>query len=176
MTDASRVRLLPGPKPRSTACTKCAVPLTQENSVPARRNRDGLSDVCRDCHSSSARAWQAANPERVKEIDRRKYRKAKAAGTLKSSYNPERERRKALVRRYGITIEQYEAMVADQGGVCCLCDGAPGKRPLSVDHDHATGKVRGLLCTPCNVALHAVERTTDWMARATSYLKEHAGA
>lgn len=59
-------------------------------------------------------------------------------------------------RRYGLTREDYERMLAAQGGVCCVCrrpertrsDGST--RPLSVDHDHATNRVRGLVCNSCN--------------------------
>lgn len=52
---------------------------------------------------------------------------------------------------YGITSEQYEALYEAQGGKCWICQRATGRtRKLSVDHDHSTGYVRGLLCRPCN--------------------------
>lgn len=55
--------------------------------------------------------------------------------------------------RYGITLDEYEAMLAAQGGRCAICGKQAGKRRLSVDHNHATGKVRALLCIGCNVAV-----------------------
>jgi hypothetical protein len=74
-----------------------------------------------------------------------------------------RERKKALKRAaharwiektYGITSEQYWALYEAQGGCCIICQRAKGvKKLLAVDHDHATGYVRGLLCGPCNQIL-----------------------
>lgn len=56
-----------------------------------------------------------------------------------------------ILSTYGITSEEYDAIYAAQGGKCAICQRATGARKkLSVDHDHATGEVRGLLCTPCN--------------------------
>lgn len=55
---------------------------------------------------------------------------------------------------YGITVEEYEAIKAAQGGVCYICRRANGRTVrLSVDHDHATGLIRGLLCKACNTFL-----------------------
>lgn len=56
-----------------------------------------------------------------------------------------------IARKYGITGEQYLALYKFQGGKCAICRRATGRtRRLSVDHDHKTGKVRGLLCRACN--------------------------
>lgn len=56
-----------------------------------------------------------------------------------------------IAKKYGITGEQYLALYAFQGGKCAICKRATGTtRRLSVDHDHKTGKIRGLLCRPCN--------------------------
>ncbi len=81
-----------------------------------------------------------------------------------------------LARKYGLTLEEYRALRTKQKDRCAIC-GRPesargrGKRParLSVDHDHRTGKVRGLLCRVCNSALG---RFTDdsWRASAARYL------
>jgi hypothetical protein len=57
-----------------------------------------------------------------------------------------------LRRRYGITLVQYQAMHAAQGGRCAICERKPraSQPDLAVDHDHLTGQVRGLLCSRCN--------------------------
>lgn len=59
-------------------------------------------------------------------------------------------RRARLKRLFGITWEQYDQMLSSQGGVCALCGDPPKGKRLAVDHDHKTGKVRGLLCSFCN--------------------------
>lgn len=73
--------------------------------------------------------------------------------------------------RYGITVETYEKMLVDQGGVCAICKKAcnTGKR-LSVDHDHDTGKVRGILCQRCNRGIGHFKSIED-LESAVSYLK-----
>ena len=58
-----------------------------------------------------------------------------------------------LKRRYGITQEQYDALLRSQGGKCGICKCLPGRKRLCVDHDHATGRIRGLLCVRCNSAV-----------------------
>lgn len=70
---------------------------------------------------------------------------------------------------YGITLADYEAMWAWQGGRCAICLRDPGvKMPLAVDHDHRTDRVRGLLCSPCNSVLG---RLNDDPSRLVAYLE-----
>lgn len=76
--------------------------------------------------------------------------------TRKRNDTPEKRARWNLATRYGITVEQRDAMVASQGGTCAICRGAMAR--AVVDHDHATGKVRGVLCHACNVKLHALDK------------------
>jgi hypothetical protein len=73
-----------------------------------------------------------------------------------------------LRRRYGITAAQFDAMFAEQGGLCAICRAAPG---VQVDHDHLTNHVRGLLCFNCNGALGQFRDRTDLMERAIAYLR-----
>ena len=62
---------------------------------------------------------------------------------------------------YGITIAEYDEMFKAQGGVCAICGKPEKSRRISVDHDHATGRARGLLCTNCNVTLGKLELRFD---------------
>lgn len=59
-------------------------------------------------------------------------------------------RRNNLWHRYKITVEDYDRLLKEQGGGCAICGYKPTGRRLSVDHNHKTGKVRGLLCMLCN--------------------------
>jgi hypothetical protein len=74
-----------------------------------------------------------------------------------------------LKRRYGISREDYAALLASQGGVCAIC-GKPPEKTLCVDHCHATGKVRGLLCRQCNWGLGCYGEDQAALIAALAYL------
>lgn len=78
-----------------------------------------------------------------------------------------------LKAKYGITVEDYEQMLEEQQGVCAICRCAPSGRfrRLSVDHDHKTGKVRGLLCDPCNRILGMVQDRVEHLDSFVAYLE-----
>ena len=78
-------------------------------------------------------------------------------------------------KKYGITIEQYDLILEQQNGGCAIC-GQPCAtgRFLAVDHDHATGKVRALLCKNCNTAIGLLGEDTDRMAKAIEYIQSHS--
>lgn len=72
--------------------------------------------------------------------------------------------------RYGITIDDYDALHAMQDGKCAICERS-SRRRLHVDHDHVTGLVRGLLCNSCNLALGQLGDDHERVRRAADYLK-----
>ena len=78
-----------------------------------------------------------------------------------------RTRNYHLRRRYGITAEHFDQMFAEQGGLCAICREAPAEH---VDHNHRSGRVRGLLCFNCNGALGQFRDRGDLMVRAFAYL------
>ena len=79
---------------------------------------------------------------------------------------------RAIEERYGITGAQYDALYEYQSGKCYICQRATGKtRRLSVDHDHVTGEVRGLLCRPCNDILGHLRDDVLALERAVRYLQ-----
>lgn len=81
-----------------------------------------------------------------------------------------------LRRHYGITVETYDEMVDLQGGVCLICGRPPttNGRRLAVDHDHDTGAIRGLLCTPCNSGIGQLGDSVDRLRSAIKYLEGSA--
>jgi len=88
--------------------------------------------------------------------------------------------RKRYLRIYGLTIAQYEAMLSAQGGTCAICrraehvtDGKGNIRRLAVDHDHASGIVRSLLCRDCNVCIGTMRDDPDRMRAAAEYIERH---
>jgi DNA-directed RNA polymerase subunit RPC12/RpoP len=86
-------------------------------------------------------------------------------------YNREAHLRSNLKRNYGLSLEQYNQMLENQGYKCALCGGdLEGK--YGVDHDHITLKVRGILCYNCNHGLADFHDDMDLLALAISYIQE----
>lgn len=114
-------------------------------------------------------------PARVSdEVKREKNRIRQARYRAK---NPYWHRRWRLPGRYGITLDEYNEMLAKQNEVCAICLGPEtrvarggGVQPLSVDHCHATNKVRGLLCNQCNTGLGKFKDSPDFLREAADYL------
>lgn len=119
--------------------------MLQSSEFPRNRSqRSGLGSYCKPCHNRITRENKEKN------------------GGARNYH---------LRRRYGITAEHAERMVAEQGGLCAICREAPAEH---VDHDHATGRVRGMLCFNCNGALGQFRDRTDLMLRAIGYLRRDA--
>lgn len=86
--------------------------------------------------------------------------------------------------KMGTTPEWYKSVFADQGGVCAICRqpedhpvkrGSGKIRSLAIDHNHQSGKVRGLLCCKCNQSLHRLEKYPGWAESAVAYLLKYKG-
>lgn len=111
------------------------------------------------------REWTKNHKEHTREYHIRRH-----------AENPRLRPDQHLRKTYGITLEDYERMHAEQGGVCAICKkdapGGRGKR-FHVDHDHQTGAVRGLLCHQCNVSLGAFEENVDVMRAAVDYILKY---
>jgi hypothetical protein len=91
---------------------------------------------------------------------------------------PETKRRfwKALLKKRGLTEEQYDQMLAAQGGGCAICGARSSdhNKRLGVDHNHQTGEVRGILCDNCNQGLGAFKESIQLLRRAMPYLLTNA--
>lgn len=83
-------------------------------------------------------------------------------------------RNNTLLRKYGITEQRYNEMLDAQGGVCAICERPPKGRPLTVDHCHDTGVIRGLLCGCCNSALGLLAENSFVAGQAWKYLAAYA--
>jgi len=94
---------------------------------------------------------------------------------VKENHDPVAYRNAELQRRYGITQQDYEVMIAEQNNQCAICNTTePGGRHnrgyFVVDHCHTTGKVRKLLCNNCNTALGLVGDNVDTLHKMINYL------
>ena len=88
-------------------------------------------------------------------------------------------RKQKYQKKFGITLEEYERMLAEQGGVCAVChqpENVAREQALAVDHDHVSGKVRALLCNRCNRAIGFFRDDPVALRAAAEYLENHNGA
>lgn len=120
-------------------------------------HRDGTPRPrCKDCTAKQATEWVANNQERYRTIYRRGNHKAN------------------LRLRYGLTVDEFDELWAQTDGLCAICRKPESRgRRLSLDHDHATGEVRGFLCSKCNLLLGHVSDDADRLTRAAQYLRGH---
>lgn len=114
----------------------------------------GYSDACKRCHA-----------DRVAE------RRKRLGDEYTKSFKDWEYRRK-----YGIRLDEYNQMFADQNGCCAICGKhqTEFKKSLAVDHDHETGKVRALLCVNCNLGVGCFRDDSDLLQAAIRYLADHS--
>lgn len=114
--------------------------------------------------------WRAANPDRHRENDR-----AAKARAYADPIRKERIRTNAklaiIARKYGLTRIEYETLCAQHGNRCAICRTDAGT--LCVDHDHATGKIRGVLCQLCNIGLGGFKDDSMRLRAALKYLSRY---
>lgn len=156
------------PEKRCRSCGK-SKPLS-EFYLQSRTDRHGnriRHSNCKTCTKRTKDEWRKKHPRKNERLYRR-----------------------CNLRRYGITVVEYDALFAEQGGLCAIC-GQPERktykpRPgwvpafptgtplrLAVDHCHSTGKVRGLLCQDCNRALGIFRDDPAILRAAAMYVERH---
>lgn len=149
-------------------CSKCGQ--AKPSSDFLRRNDNRLyRPECKACFAAYMRAYRS-NPDNAA--------RDRARAAARHEQFPEERKRTKLRLSFGITLEEYREMEAAQGGLCAICgqpepsfDKRTGRRrDLAVDHDHKTGKVRGLLCGHCNRAIGLVAESSVVLARMILYL------
>ena len=130
-----------------------------------RRNKTAISE--------RRRLRYAENREEIRERKRREYRENSTAYIRRAKEYKKTEagrrvnRNVFLKTRYGISIEEWDRMAAEQGGRCAICR---REKIRHTDHCHATGKVRGLLCHGCNLGLGGFRDSQEALIRAINYL------
>lgn len=136
-------------------CYRCKEDKPEIQFYIDSHKKRGRRSYCRPCMADYEKMWR----QKHKADNLTAYR--------------EKERRYNLAR-YKITAEEYDRLTKEQGGLCALCKqpatNGTGKR-LHVDHDHTTGRVRGLLCHGCNTGLGAFGESAELLNVAADYLR-----
>lgn len=144
-------------------CRKCGETKPLLAFYAHQTTKDGRANYCIECQCSASRDWHARNPDAVKRN------------------NESQRHRDWKLQQFGLTSSSLKQMLEEQSGVCAICE-KPETRTdprngqinsLAIDHDHNTGRVRGLLCGSCNTGLgllgdneQAVQRAIDYLRRA----------
>lgn len=141
-------------------CTKCGGIKDETEFLWKNAKHKQRTTVCRTCANVYKKQWRQKNPRR----------EDKAVW----------QRRTHLKYTFGMTVEQYDAMVLIQKNTCAIC-GKPEvsatrrtSSRLTVDHDHRTGKIRALLCRKCNSMLGMADDNPVRLRKAAVYLEYHS--
>ena len=128
-------------------CPKCKKKKSVDDFWKQRGRPDGRQVYCKVCLGKYNHANKKANPRKVWE--------------------------QGIRHRYGLTLEDFNRLLQEQGDSCAVCGGPPFGCgwTFHIDHDHVTGKVRGLLCQNCNVALGAVKDNPEHLQKLIAYLE-----
>lgn len=143
-------------------CTKCGELKEFTDFSVDRAQKTGRRPSCKPCNRARFKAYYAENRDAVR-----------AKNARWAEANPEYYRAKARRPRYeaiGITDDDYVRMWMAQEGRCAICGTEPEQR-LAVDHCHRTGRIRGLLCGRCNVALGGFKDNERLLEAALAYLR-----
>lgn len=173
-------------------CTICKLqkPTTRFKKYTTKTGELRFVKNCHDCASLerklARKAEKQANPKCIHckvdlstDVNWNKSMKKECCYVCKGCHKsyasqlPEKNRDSKLRKAFGIDLEEFNNMLEAQNGLCAICftNTPKGNGTFHVDHDHATGKIRGLLCHHCNTALGSFKDDTNIMKKAIEYLK-----
>lgn len=138
--------------PETKTCRRCGINHPNREFFRKAYNRDGLMHDCKKCWDAHVRSLPSFNPEQRRP----------------------RFHRSKLKRKFGLDYGIYLQMLKDQDHLCAICGGPETSKAygtLSVDHDHVTGQIRGLLCSRCNQGIGLLQEDIGILKSAIRYLK-----
>lgn len=130
-------------------CKKCGTNKQTSDFWKNKRTRDGLQSYCKPC-------WYATTKSKLEGPDRDKYLRMR--------------RNNHLLNKYGITAAKYDDMLESQNSACAICGKVKDRVRLAVDHDHDTGRIRGLLCENCNRGIGMFKHSATLLQNAIQYI------
>ena len=141
-------------------CTRCLLTKPLKDFTASRATKDKRGAWCKTCGAEAKRLYYAEHPGLQLQTARKSF----------------------LKKRYGLTLEEYQAMWDAQRGVCAICGAVETSKPfangatssLSVDHNHSTGEVRALLCNRCNRGLGMLGDNLVLLRSVVTYLEKYA--
>lgn len=150
-------------------CSDCSArKIVPEDFHKAFLRKDGsqaYAGYCKDCAKIRAQKWYRKNHEQNKERARKIQANRRERGL-----NQDRERWYKIRNKYGLSKDDWYVLYEGQGKCCAICAKQLTERWAFVDHDHITGKVRGILCTRCNLCIGQFEDNPVSLRNAAQYL------
>lgn len=145
-------------------CTKCQITKSLNEYNKSQKNKDGLNTWCRTCCNKYSKQWAQKNKERHLN----NYKKWRAKN-IEHANDLDRK------RAYGLPKGRYSIILKLQNGCCAICktNSPAPKKTFCVDHCHATGKVRGLLCHRCNTLLGHAKDNVETLKNAIEFLSKN---
>lgn len=157
-------------------CTVCKEEKTLDSFSPNKKGKQGKHSRCKFCQNNLTREIRQRN----KDNEEYKVKRVKEV-TDYNLKNPDKCKNTKLKTSFGITLSDFNSMLASQNQLCAICKKpeihmrAGVLRQLNVDHCHETGKVRGLLCNGCNTGLGQFKDNIESLYSAIEYLKKNKG-
>lgn len=154
---------------QTKTCVLCAITKPVDCFSLANNNKggDGRAHACIECNAKMTEKQKAA-------LVAREWRKRNLEQSRANN------KRTHVANKYGITTEDYDALLKAQNSVCAICGEASNSMhpkgkvyDLAVDHNHKTGAVRGLLCRACNYALGLFRENPNHLKSALQYLEKY---
>ncbi len=161
-------------------CVKCnrIYPATAEYFFRHKRSKDGLNSYCKSCNLKACKRYGQTEAGKVvrKEYSRSEKGKQTQKRYAATTSGHKVRRDNSYRSKYNITLEEYDRLFQQQRGTCAICrkketaKNEYGVRRLAVDHCHATGKIRGLLCDNCNRGIGHFKDDPLRLIKAAEYL------
>ena len=143
------------------------------NKAYYEKNKEQLREYAKERYRSHRKEYREYWLK-TKEYQHSRYKRYESENKVEIR---ERQRRRTLMKKFGITLEDYDSMLKSQNGGCAICGRKdPGSKKVKyffVDHNHNTNKVRGLLCNQCNRAIGYLRDDPDVVYAAAMYLRKH---
>lgn len=159
-------------------CSRCVKIMDLNRFTNNRTSKDGKDHYCRQCKSAVKKEDYEKNREKIKKQVHESYKRNKDKCIARAKKYRTENREKVLAQKrfasLGVTHEQYQAMLKEQKECCAVCGihQTGRKYRLSVDHCHATGQIRGLLCGFCNTGIGLFKDNISLMEKASAYLSK----
>ncbi len=159
--------LVGGPPQGHKVCGKCLQTKSESFFSKSKKKADGLASWCKSCMFDHGRTPEVL--ERRRKSAQRPERKAARLAYA----NSDKYKARHLLTRYNVTLVEYKATIAAQGDACAICEvlfSTLQKNQIHTDHDHGTGRFRGVLCHHCNKGLGEFRDMPEFLLSAAIYL------